>query len=585
MPETATRSFRLAFVLIAMFALPALLRAQPDDGGITPRSGEDVFETLKLDKGTAASSLPVVPIERAIDPAWYRLGPNDMLTISLQTGAGEGVIPVTVSVDNTVLIPRGPVVDVKGMTLIQLRRKVEEYYRSRRGSYQNIGVTLTRPRPIYVTVEGDVLTPDRYALTAADRVTTAIDAANQLRERTPAAQLRDLAIESGQRNYDESGRRQSSGVDMKRPPIRSVSVRHNDGTVEEADLVRYKAFGNERDNPTLREGDQIIVHAARTTEGKITVAGAVNSQNLVPWREGDNALMLLRLGAGFTSDAIPSGAYLSRQGPTGRANVTIDVNDTAALARIQLSPGDGLYIPSKVSSASAEAGVVTVSGEIRQPGSYPIAPGITRVSEIIGFAGGFTSRASLNGAQIIRIPNQELPTLREVTDEEVAGMSTSSLYLQDSSRYKYDQLQKNRVSADFVSIQRNPNSAADVVLENGDQIIIPVDPRTVYVRGRVRFFGSVPYREGATYLDYVQAAGGFTGAADQDRVQVVRYGTGIFEDAAGAVINSGDEVYVAGYVDTPARTGLEITSTIVGITAAVISVTITILTFIRDSNK
>jgi protein involved in polysaccharide export with SLBB domain len=585
MPETATRLVRLAFVLILVLVRPALLSAQLEDGGIVPKSGEDIFQTMKLDKSPAASNLPVVPIERAIDPAWYRLGPNDLLTISLQTGAGEGAIPVTVSVDNTVLIPRGPVLDVKGMTLLQLRRKVEEYYRSRRGSYQNIGVSLTRPRPIYVTVEGDVLTPDRYALTAADRVTTAIDAANQLRDRTPAAQLRDMAIESGQRDYDEGGRRQPAGVDLRRPPIRSVTIRHNDGSSEEADLVRYQAFGNEKDNPTLREGDQLIVRAARPTEGKISVAGAVNAQKLVPWRQGDNALMLYRLGAGLTSQAIASGAYLSRQGPTGRTNVSVDLTDTAALARIELSPGDGLYVPSLVSTASAEAGVVTISGEVRQPGSYPIVPGVTKVSEIITLAGGFTTRASLNGGQIIRVPNTDLPSIGDFTDEPVAGMSTSSLYLQDSSRYKYDQLQTNRVSVNFAAVQSNPNGPADVVLDNGDQIIIPTDPRSVNIKGRVRFPGWVQYRPGATHLDYIAAAGGFTAAADQERVQVVRFGTGIFEDATGAAINSGDEIYVAGEVDTPARTGLEITNTIVGIAGVIISVTLAILGYIRESNK
>lgn len=584
MTREATRFLSLPLVLLLLPVLSVALFAQPDEP-IAPRTGSELFERIQSSTGAQTSNLPLVPLERAINPEHYRLGPNDLLTISVQTGATEMTLPMTVSVDNTVLIPRGPLVDVRGMTLQQLRRKVEEYYRARRGAYQNVGLSLTRPRPIYVTVQGDVLTEDRYALTAADRVTTAIDAANQLRDRTPAAQLREMAIASGQRDYDEGGRRQPAGVDMRRPPVRSVTIRHNDGSTQEADLVRYLAFGREEDNPTLREGDRLIVRAARSSEGMLSIAGAVNSQNLVPWRQGDNALMLYRLGAGLTSDAIPSGAYLSRQGTAGRVNVPVDLNDTAALARIELSPGDGLYVPSKVSAASAEAGVVTISGEVRQPGSYPIVPGGTKVSEIIALAGGFTARASLNGSQIVRMPNRDVPVARELADEPIAGMSTSSLYLQDSSRYKYDQLsQSNRVSADFVSIARNPGGSQDVFLQNGDQIMVPVNPGTVYLRGRVRFPGAVQYREGATYRDYVNAGGGLTAAADEDRIQVVRFGTGIFESAEGAVINPGDEIYVAGEVDTPARTDLEVAATIVGITTSIVVITVTILQYMLNAS-
>ncbi len=75
-----------------------------------------------------------------------------------------------------------------------------------------------------------------------------------------------------------------------------------------------------------------------------------------------------------------------------------------------------------------------------------------------------------------------------------------------------------------------------------------------------------------------------TAAADEDRIQVVRFGTGIFESAEGAVINPGDEIYVAGEVDTPARTDLEVAATIVGITTSIVVITVTILQYMLNAS-
>ena len=110
-------------------------------------------------------------------------------------------------------------------------------------------------------------------------------------------------------------------------------------------------------------------------------------------------------------------------------------------------------------------------------------------------------------------------------------------------------MQKNLVSADFVAIFHQGDRTKDVILQDGDEIYIPRERGEVYVSGRVRHPGSVRYKPGERYDYYINMAGGYTDPAAPDRVQVEKYGTGVW-DGVEAIIESGDHIYVPGERDT-----------------------------------
>ena len=70
-----------------------------------------------------------------------------------------------------------------------------------------------------------------------------------------------------------------------------------------------------------------------------------------------------------------------------------------------------------------------------------------------------------------------------------------------------------------------PESAADVNLQPGDSLDVPVYLPTVRVEGAVNSPTSVLYREGAGLDYYIDNAGGFARNADKGRVSV-RYANG-----------------------------------------------------------
>jgi protein involved in polysaccharide export with SLBB domain len=570
--------------------LSNLLSAQSNGGA--PQTPENILGRAPSSRRSSTTfGQETAPVERSVDPDHYLLGPSDQLIVSipaLDYLSDGGEFPVIVSADNIVGLPRGIAIDVRGMTLNQFRREVESAYRRRGGTLaQDLTITLVRPRSIYVTVKGDVPNPDRFVLTAADRVTTALDMASEIEPGSPEWEMLETARATGQLEQERTGSRRRALNDPGNLPLRHVTIRHNDGTSSQADLVRYQAYGRTEDNPTLREGDEVFVRKTDPTIATVAVGGAVNTPIAVPWAQGDNALMLLRLAAGPHPQAQTEGAYIARGGSdAGQETVSVNLRDTAALASILLRPGDRLIVPFVAGRSGGVAGFVTVRGAVNNPSVYPVVSGRTRLSEVIAAAGGFSADASLNGAFIARSADPEQLHHRSTISDPVAGISSSSLTLEDTLRFKYDQeLHLGRVSADFVGLFGRGDSSLDVAVRGGDEIVVPRNPRSIYVSGRVLRPGAVEYREGAGVEYYVERAGGYTSAADADRTQVIKFGTGQMIDAEVANVLAGDEIYVPGERDTPVRTSLEQTQTVLAITAGLAGLAYTVVLIINELKK
>jgi len=569
------RALVVALALLSTIAMELAAQSTPTG----PRSASTVLggsSAPRRSTGSAfGSELP--PIEKAVDPELYRLGPNDQLIITipaLEDLSLGGEFPVVISADNVVGLPRGVTVNVTGMTLARFRREVDQAYRRRGATFDVTSIALVRPRSIYVTVRGDVRNPGRHMLTAADRVTTAIDVANTITPGTTEAELYHIVEGQGGVAFEQSGTRPGSALSVRDMPRRNITVRHNDGTSERVDLARYAAYGVDSDNPTLREGDEVIVVGPDPTTATVGVGGAVNSPMVVEWRRGDNASMLLRLGAGLQSSANVSGAFIARSTATGQERIAVDLADSASLAAIPLEPGDQLIVPASEARAGSRAGFVTIEGAVSQPSAYPILSGETKLSEVIAAAGGFGVDASINGSYIVRESDPGDLEMRAQIKERVTTISTSELTLEDTTRFKYDQInQRDRVAADFVALFGRGDKSADISLRSGDRIVVPTNPRAVYVSGRVIHAGWVDYREGADASYYIGRAGGLSSTAAAERMQVIKYGTGLPLGVEDTRIEPGDEIYVAGERDYPARTPLEVAATALGIVSSLAALT------------
>jgi len=187
---------------------------------------------------------------------------------------------------------------------------------------------------------------------------------------------------------------------------------------------------------------------------------------------------------------------------------------------------------------------VAIEGEVRFPGRYPIREDKTTVVDLIEMAGGLTDKASLSNSRIVRdtlaVENDpELERLKLVNVEALDPIERA--YIKSRTRQE-----ESAVSIDFAKLMNDGVSVDNIVLANGDRVIISRNELTVRVSGAVVSPGHVPYKEGAGYRYYVREAGGFSGRANKNWVRVARKGTRVWRfPRQVSEIGPGDEILVA----------------------------------------
>jgi polysaccharide export outer membrane protein len=125
---------------------------------------------------------------------------------------------------------------------------------------------------------------------------------------------------------------------------------------------------------------------------------------------------------------------------------------------------------------------VFISGEVLSPGFYVLRSREDRLSEILQRAGGLTSEAYVKGFQLFR-KGRLLPT-------------------------------------DLTQAMRVPDSRFNVMLEEGDTLVVPKFDGTVLVSGAVAFESRVLYVPGKGLDYYINRSGGALEEADVKRVSV-----------------------------------------------------------------
>jgi protein involved in polysaccharide export with SLBB domain len=201
---------------------------------------------------------------------------------------------------------------------------------------------------------------------------------------------------------------------------------------------------------------------------------------------------------------------------------------------------DHLFI--KERKELAERLLVTISGEVRYPGTYAVANG-ERLNSVLKRAGGFTDQAFLKGAvfsreRVRRIEQEQLEhfvkreeerLLVQASSVEVIGVDKEERTIDRETLASQRELLKSlasRVNVGRIVIKisdRNgfEGSSSDLVLEDGDKLVIPRTPSSVSVIGAVRNSMSFLYEEeGVQY--YLNRAGGLTRQADEKEIYILK---------------------------------------------------------------
>jgi protein involved in polysaccharide export with SLBB domain len=180
-------------------------------------------------------------------------------------------------------------------------------------------------------------------------------------------------------------------------------------------------------------------------------------------------------------------------------------------------------------------GMVTVQGEVRSAGSYPIVRG-EHLSDLLARAGGLTDTAYPYGTVFLRKSAAALEregyqrAAKEIEDELIVAMTRVGTDKISPDTFTAMQAfvteLRNQKALGRISIVADPSVLAskpelDPLLEAGDVVYIPQRPSTISVLGQVMQQGSFPYQAGLTIGDYIERAGGYARFADSSLTYIV----------------------------------------------------------------
>ncbi|NPD92407.1 SLBB domain-containing protein [Xylanibacter muris] len=182
----------------------------------------------------------------------------------------------------------------------------------------------------------------------------------------------------------------------------------------------------------------------------------------------------------------------------------------------KLMPYDEVYV--RTSPGFSKQQNVKIEGEIMFPGTYTLSKKSQRISEIIKQSGGFTNTAFPQGARLERkiTPDERLRM------ESVIKMANAQSGSKDSVDIKKLDLGETYfVGINLDKAIENPGSNYDVVLREGDRIIIPEYSGTVKISGDVMYPTTVAYREGKSISYYIDQAGGWGNRAKKNKTFII----------------------------------------------------------------
>ncbi|HOK53303.1 MAG TPA: SLBB domain-containing protein [Armatimonadota bacterium] len=533
------RTASVFLLLLAIITIPPPASSQRSTSAYSVLSSDDANQTA-IGRGDGVRSSVRLPSASSDDSMRasirlspdYQIGVGDLLTIDvkgrvdLRYGVQSTADPASgdgVSTNNYEVTPDGRVnlpligpVEAAGKTVNELEQVVTEKL-SAYFKHFTVHISVASLGMIRVWVSGQVANPGPQALTSSATVLEAL--------------LRADILPTGS--------------------TRRIRLTRN-GNSQTIDLFSIINCGELQDNITLAAGDEIHVPAVVDW---VTVTGEVcrpGHYEMVPPPIDESTSFtvksLLNLSEGLLPTAALSKAVIERRGTSDQ--VTALHVDLSSGENPVLQPGDNLIVPSVIEYQPIIRLVGEFKGEnvyqrtagavLNKSGIYRLAKGET-AGDVIARTGGTTPQADLKRAKIERRKNNKIEIIPLDLDRLVT--------YQDKS--------------------------ADVVLENGDTIILPALLDKVYVLGQVHRPGSISYEPERRLLDYLASAGGPSSRAkssalivrgDPDKPEVIKVSLnekGITnQDKDNPVLEPGDVVYVPEGIITDWRDISQIISTV-----------------------
>ena len=443
----------------------------------------------------------------------YLIAPGDKLNIWIW-GAVNFSNVVTVDNQGNIFIPDVGPINVKNVAASKVNNLVTSHISEVFTNNVNVYVNLLTATPVSVYVTGPVIRPGQYAGQSSDSVLYFL--------------------------------KRAGGIDSDRGSYRHIKVLRQNRVIQQIDLYEFMQQGK-MPKLSLKDQDVILVEPQGPM---INVAGKVRN----PFRfELKNSTAL---GSELIDYALPL-AKVSHVGVIGdRASGPFSVYmPYKDFDRIQLSDGDKVLFNDDM---HAQVYDVQVMGSYRGP-SYFTVRKETRLHDLLNHIPIDPNMADYGSIYIMR--KSVAARQKEMLEDSLNRLERSVFTAPASSdgeasiRTKEAELvmrfveKARKIQPLGKVVVSDKGVIANILLEQGDQIVIPNKTDLIQVGGEVMMPQAVVYNKNASLEDYVAWAGGYTDRANDKRIAVV-HANGLMEFKDGGDVMPGDQILVMPKVDS-----------------------------------
>lgn len=542
------------------------------------------------------------PVSGAMFPERYCLGPGDRLGIYL-LGKFQQTFDIVVNAEGKILIPTVGVFYVADLTIEELHTLLEKQLARYYDNF-SLNIMLIEPKKVPVMVVGEVNQPGKYLLSSLntvpdalvmaggpsingslrniqvyrqDRLLTTIDLYQflmtgkienetflQRNDRIIVPVLDAVVVVSGEVKRQARFELKHGGNERLSDIIYLASGFKELADLDKIEISRLLVTGersvfyvnyhqvladeNSPMNVVLKNDDHIHVYSVQeqTYPKYVYIDGEVKRPGQYPLEQNLRVLDLILKAGNLTRSAYLLQCDLAKIDPKQpvtylKINLQRLLADPQSSENYLLEEDDRLFIRR---IPEWEVGwTVEIQGEVQFPGVYAITKDSTTLAEIIEKAGGFTREALIREASLIRHNSKVF------ADKEYERLKLQTRDQMSKNEYQYLVMRENtqdisRVVVDFYKLCVLKKKSEDVILEDGDVIMVPKIPQMVYVTGRVGVPGGVRYQPKKNIGYYLKKAGGPAWDAKTSAIKVTKVTGQVLDDEHVSQLEPGDIIWV-----------------------------------------
>ena len=324
----------------------------------------------------------------------------------------------------------------------------------------------------------------------------------------------------------------------------------------------------------LKENDVLFIPTRqdKMNERTITIRGEVLFPGTYKYADNETIEDFVLQAGGLTDKASVVNVNVSRRVSDAKAlrpdsliaqTYTLSLKDGFVIDGTPgfiLMPFDEVFI--RKSPGYTEQQNVTIEGEVLFAGAYTLTKRNARLSDLFKKAGGSTQEAYLKGARLIRKANdtekarmeavlkmqreQQQKNLLQLTASSNSGSNLQQVAesAKNADLEKFNVPDEYPVGIDLSEAIKHPGSDEDLVLREGDRLVVPQYNGTVKINGAVMYANTVGYEKGKRASYYIDQAGGFASDAVKNKAYIIYMNGKVAKVSHGAKVQPGCEIVV-----------------------------------------